>query len=512
MTAHSSSLLADVAPEGPAISLRPPGPNSMAIASVNEVISGIGMTPIETGLVLGAFALVSARWLPPRFRRRVAIGAAAVSLASAAVLAVVGLRWQMVPVLVAAVVVLPFTARTMMGKPGGRRIRWWLAGPGSAAGVLAIVAGVGAAIAFPVPDFPTPTGTYAVSTTVVEWTDPDRPETWTTDPADVRTLQAQIWYPAEASPDEVERALNMGRSEAEANVVAEAFADYLGFPSFLLDDLVVARTNAVPDAPVASGKERFPVVLFTPGMGVGRSTNTAWAEELASHGYVVAALDHPYDSAVVVFADGRTVRRAKHSVRSDAEGYRLGEKLAAVKAGDLSSALTHLGRLDSGEVKSILAGRLDTGRAAVVGMSAGVGGAFQAARTDERFSAVIALDGFPYDGDPGSYDQPVLALTQQIGLEDNPRYPPALKRMLELSTATGYMLVIPGAAHPTFTDAPLWMPPVPSLAGSLGRTEGNRIISEVTIGFLDAELRDRPTDLPGLFSEHGELSVYGPDE
>ncbi|MCH6163825.1 hypothetical protein [Streptomyces marispadix] len=48
---------------------------------------------------------------------------------------------------------------------------------------------------------------------------------------------------------------------------------------------------------------------------------------------------------------------------------------------------------------------------------------------------------------------------------------------------------------------------MPSLVGSLGRTEGNRIINELTIGFLDAELRDRPRDLPGLFSRHGELSV-----
>jgi hypothetical protein len=196
--------------------------------------------------------------------------------------------------------------------------------------------------------------------------------------------------------------------------------------------------------------------------------------------------------------------------RSDAEGYRLGEELAAVKAGDLSSALTHLRRLDSGEVHSILAGRLDTDRAAVVGMSAGVGGAF--ARTDERFSAVVALDGYPYDADPGSYDQPVLALTNRTGIADNPRYLPALERMLQLSTTTGYLLVIPGTVHPTFTDAPLWWPPVPSLVGSLGRTEGNRIITEVTIGFLDAELRNQPTDLPGLFSENGELSVYAADE
>src|SRR5262245_36232470 len=156
------------------------------------MIRGIGMTPIETCLVLGACALVSARWLPPRFRRPVMIGGAAVSVASAVVLAVAGLRWQLVPVLVAVVLVLPFTARTMLGKPGGRRFRWWLAGPGSAVGVLAIVAGVGAAITFPIPEFPAPTGKYAVGTTIVEWTDADRPETWTADPDDVRRLQAQI--------------------------------------------------------------------------------------------------------------------------------------------------------------------------------------------------------------------------------------------------------------------------------------------------------------------------------
>jgi len=237
----------------------------------------------------------------------------------------------------------------------------------------------------------------------------------------------------------------------------------------------------VPDAPAASGTERFPVVLFSPGGGMGRTTNTAWAEELASHGYVVAALDHPYDSTAVVFADGRTVRRAEHSFSSGAEAYRLSEELAAVKAGDLSSALTHLGRLDRGEVESVLAGRLATDRAAVVGMSAGVGGAFQAARTDERFSAVVALDGRPYDDNPGPYDQPVLALTNQLGLNDNPTYLPELGRALERSTATSYLLTVPGTAHPTFTDAPLWMPPVPAPVGSLGRAEGNRIVTELTV-------------------------------
>ncbi len=59
----------------------------------------------------------------------------------------------------------------------------------------------------------------------------------------------------------------------------------------------------------------------------------------------------------------------------------------------------------------------------------------------------------------------------------------------ERSTTTSQLLAIPGTAHATFTGAPLWLPPVLSLVGSLGRTEDHRIISEATLGFLDAELR-----------------------
>lgn len=52
---------------------------------------------------------------------------------------------------------------------------------------------------------------------------------------------------------------------------------------------------------------------------------------------------------------------------------------------------------------------------------------------------------------------------------------------------------------------------MPSLVGAFGRTEGHRIITEFTLGFFDAELRGQPTDLPGLFSEYGELTVYDAD-
>jgi len=50
----------------------------VTITPVNDMISGIGVTPIEAGLALGALALVLSRWLTQRLKREVTIRAAAV--------------------------------------------------------------------------------------------------------------------------------------------------------------------------------------------------------------------------------------------------------------------------------------------------------------------------------------------------------------------------------------------------------------------------------------------------
>lgn len=82
----------------------------------------------------------------------------------------------------------------------------------------------------------------------------------------------------------------------------------------------------------------------------------------------------------------------------------------------------------------------------------------------------------------------------------------------ERITTTSQLLAIPGTAHATFTGAPLWLPSVLSLVGSLGRTEDHRIISEATLGFLDGELRGQPTDHQGCFFTYGDEIVYEESE
>ncbi|MFF8772942.1 alpha/beta hydrolase family protein [Kitasatospora sp. NPDC015120] len=481
---------------------------------VTDLITGLQLSPLEILALLGALALVAARWLPPAARPPVTIAAGSLLVLSALVLGATGLRWQLLPVLAGGALALPFAlsplVRRRAGRRPARRARWWVALPGSLACVVLTATGPAAAWAFPVPVFPGPTGRFAVGTRVVQWTDQDRPETATPDPGDRRTVVVQLWYPAQRSAPGAPRAQYLGRTEREARTVADALASYSGLPGFLIDGVPRARTHAVPDAPVARDGGRFPVVLFSPGLGGVRTQNTAWAEELASHGYVVAALDHPYDSAAVVLADGRTITTEVASTGDDDEDDRRAAETARIRAADLGFVLTRLERLDRGEGDGALTGRLDTGRAAVTGHSLGGAAALRAARQDARFAAVIDLDGYPRDPERLPIHQPALALTQALGPGTDERYLPRLTEVLDLGTATNYRLTVPGAAHLTFMDGPLYLPPVPSLVGSLGRTEGPRIVAGATLAFLDATLRQPPGDPAGALAAYGELTVHRP--
>jgi len=464
-----------------------------------------GLSLIELLALVAAVVLVLARWLPPGARRASTWAGAGVFVVAAVVLAVLGIRWQLVPVLAGGGIALAIAVPSLVRRPV-RRARWWLALPATAAGLAVVVAGAVAAWALPQPVFPEPSGAYAVGTTVVQWTDPDRAETGTSRADDKRTVVVQLWYPARRDAA-VRRGWYLGRTAEEARVVARGEAEDLGLPSFVLDEAARAHARSTPDAPVVADGGRFPVVLFSPGLGGVRTQSTAWAEELASRGYVVAALDHPYDSAVVTLADGRTIRTRVASTGDQAEDNRRAAGWTAVRAADLSFVLTQLGRLDQGEIPGLLAGRLDVRRVAATGHSLGGAAALQAARQDARFAAVIDIDGFPRDPAPRPFKQPVLALTHDVQPGEEPEYIPRLTQVLQLSTATGYRLTVPGSAHLTFTDAPLFMPPLPSLVGSLGRTDGPRITASATVAFLDVALRGKSGDLAAALSKYGHLTV-----
>jgi hypothetical protein len=47
-------------------------------------------------------------------------------------------------------------------------------------------------------------------------------------------------------------------------------------------------------------------------------------------------------------------------------------------------------------------------------------------------------------------------------------------------------VTVPGASHLAFTDAPLYLPPLPDVVGGLGRRGGPRVTAAATGEFLEA--------------------------
>ncbi|MFE9360539.1 hypothetical protein ACFYPB_41650 [Streptomyces olivaceoviridis] len=57
-------------------------------------------------------------------------------------------------------------------------------------------------------------------------------------------------------------------------------------------------------------------------------------------------------------------------------------------------------------------------------------------------------------------------------------------------------------------DSPLYLPSVPSIVGSLGRTESPHVVAATTLAFLDTTLRHEPGDPAAALSTYGDISVY----
>jgi platelet-activating factor acetylhydrolase isoform II len=143
---------------------------------------------------------------------------------------------------------------------------------------------------------PEPTGPCPAGTTSLWLTDTSRPDPWVPGVA-ARELMVSLWYPATSSDGR--RAQYMTPAESELQLTSRGIT---GVPP---DALSRVRTNAAVDATPAGQQRGLPLVVLSPGFTNSRSALTALAEDLASHGYVVAAIDHTYESRATAFPDGR---------------------------------------------------------------------------------------------------------------------------------------------------------------------------------------------------------------
>ncbi|MFF0310721.1 alpha/beta hydrolase family protein [Streptosporangium sp. NPDC004379] len=389
-------------------------------------------------------------------------------------------------------------------EPRGPRRRGRLA---AVAGLVAVMAATGLGQAGPAfaagaaePYLPAPTGSRPVGTTSLYLKDTSRPDPWVPG-VEARELMVSLWYPAKAPGRH--RARYMTPKESELLLKD---GDITSVPA---DTLSRVRTNAFTDARPAGGAHSLPLIVLSPGHGKPRSELTALAEELASRGYAVAAIDHTYENVAQTFPDGRVTTCVTCEMKKDPTVW---EKLEKGRAADVSFVLDEL----TGAHPRWKGARLiDTSRIAMSGQSAGGASTLAAMAADPRLRAGVDVDGIVETALPeAGLSRPFLLLGKPA------TYTPGRLGGVNWEDVWAGLhgwkrwLLVTGAAHTSFTDLGV-------LVDQLGIEDGAdipgaramAITRRYIAAFFDQHLRGKPQPLlNGPSADHPEVEFCTPEK
>lgn len=306
------------------------------------------------------------------------------------------------------------------------------------------------------------TGRYAVATARYTFTDEKRIETYSSS-GENRKVNAAFWYPQ-------------------------------------------SRENA----------ESFPLVVFSHG-GLGLETsNESLYRELASHGYVVCAIGHPYHAFWVRDEDGRITfvsrdyfreLQEEDAQRDKQQSYRYYQKWMATRTGDIYFVIdTILRNAAHGTDRPY--SLVDVERIGVMGHSLGGAAALAMPRQRGDVSAVIALESPMLHDIVGVandefvwtdqvYPVPVLHIYSDSAWEHLADWPQYAGNVALLADAeeTTLSLHLPGAGHFSLTDLSLASPLlVRILDGGKSTRESAeylREVNQVCLEFFDRYLKNR---------------------
>ena len=307
--------------------------------------------------------------------------------------------------------------------------------------------------------------------------------TTTLRPDNASSPEMQLWYPAQRSPG-----CRLALYEPVLGGKRNKILRWL-------------RTASMLDAAPAESPP-LPVIVYVNGWNGTRWGNTALLQDLASHGFVVAAADQP---AGVL--DGFDLSAPMDFSTDEAHARTM--RLIAVKLqAQVRTVGLVLDRLEelNADTDSRFAGRLDLTRAGVIGYSFGGATAAEAALTDPRLHASANLDGLMF-GEAAQTGPPFPHLKMNDGsppvTDAERRSPNAAVRIRAtmLDTAErqmranfarngGFSLTIPGSLHSNFSDYPIVVPWRRfNGAGTIDPTRCGAIIRHWAVGFFHFALR-----------------------
>jgi dienelactone hydrolase len=348
-------------------------------------------------------------------------------------------------------------------------------------------------VLLPFYSLPEPTGNFNVGTVVSDFTDENRMETLSKEVGKPRKIAVQFWYPT---------------------------------------DRVDSKTQYdISGAQISNLQQSYPVLIFSHGAFGMRLSNASTFRELASHGYIVASIDHTYHSFYTSFDNGRGIL-VNNQFLNDAIGATVGdlppEKVFEIthewlklRTDDIDLVIDSLkaGKLGAGA--ALLNGHIDFTRIGLFGHSLGGAASAQASRERNDIKGAIVLDGTMIGDITGlssdkkeiitkeSFDKPLMLMYSSLYEDRSARETSYLPNInaFNNATAAAYSLCIKESGHLNFTDLPRISPFLSKKLG-IGTVDSYKcikIVNDYSLAFFDQHIKGQPSPLLKTTSDYKEV-------
>ena len=338
-------------------------------------------------------------------------------------------------------------------------------------------------VLIPFQSLPKPSGTFDVGTVVLDYTDSNRIETLSNKEGSNRKIAVQFWYPSDREGAEVK--------------------------------------YDIDSAQISTTQQKYPLIIFSHGAFGMRMSNASTCRELASHGYIVASIDHTYQAFYTSFADGKSaiVNQAflnqAIGVQSDditgEKAFQITHEWLNLRSADIELVIDSLKAGNLGTTGEILKGHMDLDNIGLLGHSLGGAASAQVARVRDDVKAAIVIDGTMIGDITGlnsdnseiitkdSFTKPLMLMYGSLYQEDEAKksaYAPNIKAY-NSATNAAYSLCIKDSGHLNFTDLPRISPFLAKKlgVGTIDSLECIKIVNDYSLAFFDKHIKGQGNSL-----------------
>lgn len=202
-----------------------------------------------------------------------------------------------------------------------------------------------------------------------------------------RKIMISIFYPSDEESDDSKQAFYMDLFSPCEEEFIKRFADRKNVQGQQVSEnyLRSIKINTYNDIPISKRNIKYPVIIYSPGLGMDRDCLIYNIEKLVSAGYVVITIGHIYETDFTILPDGKIVE-------STDKIYDFKQlQLIDIRKEDVLFLLDELKVLNSED--ELIKEKLDLNKIGIMGHSLGGAAIFKAASEDARIKAAITLDG-----------------------------------------------------------------------------------------------------------------------